>query len=103
MMLKVHVPRPATVPLVSAIVRVEEVVVRLFVPPQTELVESEMVRPAGKVSVKLTLLIAVGPGLVMVKVRVDVPPGLTEVGANALEMLAFTILAMRAEDEKSAL
>ena len=53
----------------------------------------EIVRPEGKLSVKLRLEIAVDPGLVMVNERVDVPPGLMVLGEKDLARLALMILA----------
>ena len=49
--------------------------------------------PAGLdrgLSVKLTLLIAIGPGLVMVKVMSDTPPGLMDFGANDFLRVGWT-------------
>jgi len=45
----------------------------------------------GSVSVKFTLDIEAVPGLVIVKVSVDVPPGRIVLGENDLVRLAFTI------------
>ena len=49
--------------------------------------------PEGKVSVKLTLEIALGPGLLIVNVSAELPPGLMVLGENALTRLALMILA----------
>jgi hypothetical protein len=57
------------------------------------MVELEIVTVEGRLSVKLTLEIEVGPGLVTVNVNVDVPPGKMVFGENDLERLAFTIWA----------
>lgn len=46
---------------------------------------------AGRSSVKLTLLIESGPGLLIVNVSVEVPPGVMVLGENDLSTLAFTI------------
>ena len=62
-----------------------------------------MVIPAGRLSVKLTLDIALEPGLEIVKVRLDKPPGLMVLGAKALTIVAFTISAKRMEALKSLL
>ena len=48
---------------------------------------------AGKLSVKLTLEIELLPGLVIVNVSVDVPPGMIVFGENDLVRLALMILA----------
>ena len=47
----------------------------------------------GRVSVKFTLEIELVPGLVMVNVNVDVPPGIIVFGENDLVILALMILA----------
>jgi hypothetical protein len=67
------------------------------------MVELEIDTPAGRLSVKLTPASDAAPGLVMVKVSVDVPPGLMLLGEKALMMLALTMLANRAEALKSEL
>jgi len=67
------------------------------------MVELEIVTPAGSVSVKLTPEREAAPGFEMVKVSVDVPPGLMLFGEKALMMLALTMLANRAETLKSEL
>ena len=59
--------------------------------------------PLDKSSVKLTLVMGDGPGLFMVKVRADVPPGVINLGENDLSMDAFTIDAIRPAAEKSLL
>ena len=46
---------------------------------------------AGRVSVKLTLDTGAEPGLVIVKVSVDVPPGRIVLGENDLARLALMI------------
>ena len=52
-----------------------------------------MVTPLGNVSVNVMPLWAVAPvGAVRVNVSVDVPPGVTEVGLNALVRLGFAVL-----------
>ena len=55
------------------------------------------VTPAGRSSIKLTPVSTAEPGLLIVNVRVEVPPGLIVFGENALMMLAFTILAYRVD------
>ena len=87
--LNVQVPSPGAVPLVRAIRLEEAVVVRLFTPPQTEVVESAMERPGGRVSTIFRSVTAEVPGLVIVKVRVEVPPGLMVLGAIYLIRLVF--------------
>lgn len=57
----------------------------------------------GRSSVKLRLEIADVPGLVIVNVRVDIPPGRIVFGENDLVRLALIILAYRVETPKSAL
>ena len=52
---------------------------------------------------KFTLLMADVPGLLIVKVSVEVPPGVMVLGEKALSMEAFTIWAMRPLREKSEL
>ena len=53
----------------------------------------EIVIPEGRVSAKLTPVSEADPGLLIVNVNVEVPPGVIVFGANALIILAFTILA----------
>ena len=48
---------------------------------------------AGRSSVKLTLEIELVPGLVIVNVSVDVPPGIIVFGENDLARLALIMLA----------
>ena len=61
----------------------------------------------GRLSTKLTLLSDVDPGLVIVKVSVDVPggrvAGLRLFGEKDFSMLALTISTYRKDPEKSAL
>jgi len=61
------------------------------------IVELETVKPDGRLSVKLTPVSEAEPGLLIVKVSVDVPPGFMLFGANDLMMLAFTIFAKRVD------
>jgi hypothetical protein len=61
--------------------------------PLYVIVELEIDRPAGRLSAKLTPVIAEDPGLLTVKLNVEVPPGLIVFGVNALIMLALTIFA----------
>ena len=57
----------------------------------------------GKSSVKLTLVIDVGPGLLIVKVRVEFEPGVINFGENDFSMLALIMLAYRMEEDQSEL
>lgn len=63
--------------------------------PHPVYVTEELARviPAGKSSIKLTPVSAAEPGLLIVKVRVEVPPGLIVFGENVLMRLVLTILA----------
>jgi len=64
----------------------------VIVPPHCGVVTlAASVTPLGKVSVKFAFVIAAEPGLVMVNVSVDVPPGRIVLGENDLVRLAFTI------------
>lgn len=79
--LKLQLPPAPSAPPVNAMVPVEAVVTRLFVPPQLEDVEFPMDRPDGKTSENATpLRDALAFGLVMLKVSVDVPFNAIEVG-----------------------
>lgn len=57
----------------------------------------------GRSSVKLTFEIELVPGLVIVNVNEDVPPGRMVFGENDLVMLALIMLAYRVETPKSEL
>ena len=89
--LNVQVPFPVTVAPLSEITRVVASVVN--VPLHCVAEEVAMVSPKGNVSVKLTLDMEVEPGLVTVKVNVDVPPDRIVFGENDLVRLALIILA----------
>ena len=87
----VQVLLPATVPPVSAIGPVVPEV-PIIVPPHCGVVTlAESVRPPGRVSEKATPVNAAGPGLFIVNVSVEVPPGWIVFGANDLVMPALTI------------
>lgn len=67
--------------------------------PLVAVVVLEIVIPEGKTSVKLTPDIAVAPGLVMVKVKVEVSPGFMFGGAKDLLIVGLTTLLKRVEVE----
>jgi hypothetical protein len=98
-MLKLQLPPPASDPPVNAMVLVEAVVTRLFVPPHFEDVESAMVSPEGKTSENATLLNdALGFGLLMLNVSVDVPFNVIDVGEKFLVMLGGYVLTQPAKE-----
>ena len=85
---------PAAIVVVfnNAIVLVAAVVVRLFVPPQTENVPSAMDRPDGKTSVKATPIKAVDVfGLSRLKLRVVVFPVKMGFAVNDLAIIGGSI------------
>jgi hypothetical protein len=93
--LKVQVPPGAIDAPLSEIVRVAPTVVT--VPPQAEEVPSATLNPAGSTSVKATpVRVVVVFELVMVNVRVDVPPIEIEVGLKDLAMLGGATTVMLA-------
>ena len=79
----------ASDPPVRAIVLVDAVVVRLFVPPHAEETESEIESPAGRMSVKEMPVKALFPGcvLLMTKVKVEFAPFTIGSGEKDLEMV----------------
>ena len=87
--LKVQLPPAAKEPPVIAIVRLEAVRVRLFVPPQTDCVPSVMLNPRGMTSLKAIPLRATLPTVVfeIVNDRVDVEPAAIVVGEKDFVMV----------------
>ena len=55
----------------------------------------------GSVSEKLASVTSCGPGLLIVKVTVEVPPGVIVFGENVLVMAALTMFTVHAKEEKS--
>lgn len=91
-----QVPPAANVPPVNAIVLVAAVVVKLFVPPQAETVESATDKPAGNTSVNATPLKAEPEfGFVTVNVSVEFVFCGMEIGAKLLEILGGLGLELR--------
>jgi hypothetical protein len=94
--LKVQVPPPAIDAPLSEIVRVAAVVVT--VPLQAAKLPFATLKPTGSTSVNATPVSASeGFGLVIVNVRVDVPPTAMVVGLNDLLMLGGATTVMLAE------
>jgi hypothetical protein len=94
--LKVQVPPGAIDAPLSEIVRVAATVVT--VPLQAEKLASTMLSPVGRTSVKATpVRVLVELVLVMVNVRVDVPPTAIEVGLKALLIEGAPTTVMLAE------
>ena len=85
---------PATIVVIfnNAILLITAVVVRLFVPPQTENVPSAMDRPDGKTSVKATPIKAVDVfGLSILKLRVVLFPVKMGFAVNDLAIIGGSI------------